>query len=207
MGYNKTQYKAPLGACMAHPPATLGSHMSSSRSTLSSVPRLLVLLAGLGVGAVQADVYTDVTHLLRDGKRAEALGAAQTYIATQPRDPQMRFILGVIQSESGMSADARQTFTLLTQEYPELPEPYNNLAVLLAAQGQFDKAREALEAAIRANPEYATAHENLGDIYAQLAALSYRKSLQLDAAHSGAAPKMALIRQLLAPAQKPAKSP
>jgi Flp pilus assembly protein TadD len=181
--------------------------MSFLRSLLSPLLRLLVLSAGLCAGAAQADVYTDVSLLLRDGKRSEALSAAQTYIAAQPRDPQMRFILGVIQSESGMSADALQTFTLLTQEYPELPEPYNNLAVLLAAQGQFDKAREALEAAIRANPEYATAHENLGDIYARLAALSYSKSLQLDAAHSGAAPKLALIRQLLAPAQKQAKSP
>ena len=181
--------------------------MSSLHSTLSSLSRLLVLLAGFCAGAAYADVYTDVGHLLRDGKRAQALSAAQAYIATQPHDPQMRFLLGVIQSESGNSEQALQTFTLLTQEYPELPEPYNNLAVLLAAQGQFDKAREALETAIRANPEYATAHENLGDIYAKLAALSYGKSLQLDAAHSGAAPKLALIRQLLAPPPKPAKSP
>ena len=119
----------------------------------------------------------------------------------------MRFILGVIQSESGQAAQAMQTFTLLTQEYPELPEPYNNLAVLLAAQNQFDQARSALESAIRANPEYATAHENLGDVYAKLAALSYGKSLQLDPAHSSAAPKLALIRQLLAPASRPPKSP
>jgi tetratricopeptide (TPR) repeat protein len=181
--------------------------MSSLRSRLSFALRWLVLLASLGAAAAQADVYTDVSALLRDGKRVEALNAAQAYIATQPRDPQMRFILGLIQSESGFGADALQTFTLLTQEYPELPEPYNNLAVLLAAQSQFDKAREALEAAIRANPQYATAHENLGDIYAKLAALSYAKSLQLDATHSGAVPKLALIRQLLAPASNAAKSP
>ncbi len=181
--------------------------MSSLRYVLSRLLRLLVLAAGLGTAAAQADVYTDVSHLLRDGKRTQALGAAQTYIASQPRDPQMRFILGVIQSESGMTDDALQTFTLLTQEYPELPEPYNNLAVLLAAQGRFDKAREALEAAIRVNPEYATAYENLGDIYAKMAALSYGHALQRDAAQSTAAPKLALIRQLLASAQKPANPP
>ncbi len=181
--------------------------MSFSRSVLSPLVTLLVLLVGLFAGAAHADVYTDVSQLLRDGKRDEALGAAQAYIASQPRDPQMRFILGVIQSESGQAAQAMQTFTLLTQEYPELPEPYNNLAVLLAAQNQFDQARSALESAIRANPEYATAHENLGDVYAKLAALSYGKSLQLDPAHSSAAPKLALIRQLLAPASRPPKSP
>ncbi len=181
--------------------------MSSLRSTLSPALRLLLLAVAIGAGSARADVYLDVNHLLRDGKRAEALNAAQAYIVTQPHDPQMRFLLGVIQSESGMSSDAIQTYQLLTQEYPELPEPYNNLAVLLAAQSQFDQARVALEAAIRANPEYAIAHENLGDIHVKLAALSYGRSLQTDAAHSGAAFKLEQIRQLLAPANKPAKSP
>ncbi len=177
------------------------------RSVLFSFSTRLALWALLLAGSAQADVYSDVSHLLRDGKRSEALSAAQAYIATQPSDPQMRFILGVIQSESGQSAQALQTFTSLTQEYPELPEPYNNLAVLLAAQNQFEPARAALESAIRVNPEYATAHENLGDVYAKLAALAYAKSLQLDPAQSGAGAKLTLLRQLLTPLSKPPKSP
>lgn len=203
----KRSIKPRLGSLGVHKPHLY--QMSFSRFTfpLSSALRLLVLLAIFCSGTAQADVYSDVNQLLRDGKHGEALAAAQRYIAAKPTDPQMRFLLGMIQSESGHTDDALQTFTVLTQDYPELPEPYNNLAVLLAALGQFDKARDALSMAIRANPDYATAHENLGDVYAKLAAQAYDRSLQLDAAHSGAAPKLLLIRQLLAPAPKLPKSP
>ena len=119
----------------------------------------------------------------------------------------MRFLLGVLQSESGAKEQALKTFTLLTQEYPELPEPYNNMAVLLAGQRQFEPARDALEMALRVNPDYAVACENLGDIYAALAAAAYGRSLALDAAHSTAAPKLSLLHQLLAPRTQPPRGP
>ena len=111
----------------------------------------------------------------------------------------MRFLKGVIQRDSGKTNDAITTFSRLTEDYPELPEPYNNLAVLYAGQSQFDKARTALEMAIRTNPSYATAHENLGDVYAKLASQAYNKALQLDAANAGVPPKLALIRELFSP--------
>jgi len=85
----------------------------------------------------------------------------------------------MILSEQGKSADAINVFQKLTEDYPELPEPYNNLAVLHASAGNYDKARVALERAIRTNPAYATAHENLGDVYAKLASQSYDKAMQL----------------------------
>jgi ketosteroid isomerase-like protein len=114
----------------------------------------------------------------------------------------MRFLKGVIQTESGKPNDAISTFTKLTEDYPELPEPYNNLAVLYAGLSQFDKARAALEMAIRTNPSYATAHENLGDVYAKLASQAYSKALQLDSNNTGVQPKLALIRDLFAPGAK-----
>ena len=152
--------------------------------------------------AVHADDYADVNTLIKAGKLAEALARADQYITTKPRDPQMRFIKGVIQTESGKPADAISTFTQITQDYPELPEPYNNLAVLYAGQSQFDKARAALEMAIRTNPSYATAHENLGDVYAKLASQAYSKALQLDSGNTAVQPKLALIRNLFAPDAK-----
>ena len=85
----------------------------------------------------------------------------------------------MILSEQGKTADAINVFQKLTEDYPELPEPYNNLAVLHASAGNYDKARVALERAIRTNPAYATAHENLGDVYAKLASQSYDKAMQL----------------------------
>lgn len=184
--------------------------LSAGRVSLASVLRILALLATLSISAVYADDYADVNALVRAGKLAEALTKADQYLAGKPRDPQMRFIKGVIQTEAAKPLDAITTFTQITQDYPELPEPYNNLAVLHAGQGQFDKARAALEMAIRTNPSYATAHENLGDVYAKLASQAYSKALQLDGANAGVQPKLALIRTLFAPdakGQKPTAAP
>ncbi|MEO7104833.1 MAG: tetratricopeptide repeat protein [Rhodoferax sp.] len=170
--------------------------MTQSRLTVLGPLRLLTLAAALMFSLAYADEYADVTQLVRNGKLPEALVKADQYLATKPRDPQMRFLKGVIQRDTGKTADAIATFTRLTEDFPELPEPYNNLAVLYAGQSQFDKARTALEMAIRTNPSYATAHENLGDVYAKLASQAYNKALQLDATNVGVPPKLALIREL-----------
>jgi tetratricopeptide (TPR) repeat protein len=168
--------------------------------------RATAMVLGLGLvlaaGSAQADDYADVSRLIRAGQYPEAQAKADQYLAGKPRDPQMRFLKGVIQSESGKPAEAITTFTQITQDYPELPEPYNNLAVLYAGQSQFDKARASLEMAIRTNPSYATAHENLGDVYARLASQAYSKALQLDGANAGVQPKLALIRTLFTAEQK-----
>ena len=170
-----------------------------SRQPVPAVLRMLFLAATLSAGMAHADDYADVSRLIRSGQSAEAMAKAEQYLAAKPRDPQMRFLKGVIQTESGKSSDAIATFTKITEDYPELPEPYNNLAVLYAGQSQFDKARAALEMAIRTNPSYATAHENLGDVYARLASQAYSKALQLDGGNTGVQPKLALIRTLFTP--------
>ncbi len=179
--------------------------MTSSRRSISPLvraARLVAFSAFFSMGLAHADDYSDITTLLKSGKAAEALTKADQRLTTTPRDPQLRFLRGVAQADSGKPSDAIATFTQLTQEYPELPEPYNNLAVLYAGQNQLDKARTALEMAIRTNPSYSTAHENLGDIYAKLAGQAYNKALQLDAKNSAALnPKLALIRNLFAPGQ------
>ncbi|AMM26057.1 tetratricopeptide repeat protein [Variovorax sp. PAMC 28711] len=183
-------------------------HALFSRLSLATALPAALLLALLS-GAVHADDYSDVNVLLRQGKSTEALAKADAYIAGKPRDPQMRFLRGVILTEQGKQADATVAFTQLTQDFPELPEPYNNLAALYAAQSQFDKARAALEMAIRLNPNYATAYENLGDVYARLAAQQYTRAQQFASANATVAPKLTLIRQLFgtptaaAPAQAP----
>ena len=176
------------------------------RALTHNIGQTLCVAAALMAGLAHADEYADVNVLIRAGKFPEALAKADQYIAGKPRDPQMRFIKGVVQTEAGKPADAISTFTQLTQDYPELPEPYNNLAVLYAGQSQFDKARAALEMAIRTNPSYATAHENLGDVYAKLASQAYSKALQLDGSNIGVQPKLALIRTLFAPDAKAQRS-
>lgn len=171
--------------------------MKLARSHFHKTLGLAVLTAALlGAGVARADEYADVNQLLRAGKLTEALNKADQYLAGKPKDPQMRFIKGVVLTEAGRTNEAITTFQKLTEDYPELPEPYNNLAVLYAGQAQFDKARAALEMAIRTNPSYATAHENLGDVYAKLASQAYSRALQLDASNTAVQPKLALIREL-----------
>jgi tetratricopeptide (TPR) repeat protein len=170
--------------------------------------RLLAVAAALACSSPAfADDYGDVGQLIRSGRQADAIAKADQYLAAKPRDPQMRFLKGVAQTDAGRTADAIATFTALNQEYPELPEPYNNLAVIYASQSQFDKARAALELAVRANPSYAVAYENLGDVHAKLAAQSYAKAQQLDPSNTGIAPKLSLIRQLFARTDKAQPSP
>ena len=185
--------------------------MKHARSSVLHPLRLLILTAAMLATSVHADEYADVNQLVRAGKLPEAMVKADQYLAAKPKDPQMRFLKGVIQRDSGKASDAIVTFTRLTEDYPELPEPYNNLAVLYAGQSQYDKARTALEMAIRTNPSYATAHENLGDVYAKLASQAYNKALQLDNTNSAVVPKLALIRELFSPAsakgQRPAAAP
>lgn len=123
--------------------------MTYSSSFVMQSLRLLTLSATLVFSAAHADEYADVSQMVRAGKLPEALIKADQYLAGKPRDPQMRFLKGVIQRDTGKTSDAISTFTRLTEDYPELPEPYNNLAVLYAGQSQFDKARTALEMAIR----------------------------------------------------------
>ncbi len=181
---------------MTHAPSAL-------LRTLHHGARLLALGALLASPLARADTYAEVNQLLRQGKSTQALAQAERYLTDRPRDPQMRFLKGMAQSEGGQSAEAMATFLQLTQDYPELPEPYNNLAVLYAGQGQYDKAREALENAVRTNPSYATAHENLGDVHLRLAAQAYEQALQPNTGNAAAgavAAKLARLRALLAPA-------
>lgn len=154
-------------------------------------------LTALSATPAFADEISDVSKLLRAGQYAEALSKADTYLAQRPRDAQMRFMKGVILTEQNKSPEAIAIFTKLTEEFPDLPEPHNNLAVLYAADGQFEKARAALDKAIRTNPAYATAYENLGDVHAKLASQAYDKALQLDSKNTVAKSKLTLVRSLV----------
>lgn len=144
----------------------------------------------------QTDELQDVNQMLRNGQFDQALARVNSFLAGKPKDARGRFLKGLILAEQNKANDAIKIFTDLTADYPELPGPYNNLAVLYAAQGQYDNARKSLEQAIRTHPSYATAHENLGDIYAKMASQAYDKALQLDKSNVTAQTKLNLIRDL-----------
>ena len=166
---------------------------------------LRALAIGLAIGfaaPVFADNLPEVQRLIKQGQYPQAMEKVDAYLSSRPKDAQGRFLKGLIYTEMNKPADAIAVFTKLSEDYPELPEPYNNLAVLYAQQKQYDKARTALEMAIRTHPSYAIAYENLGDVYAKLASQAYDKALQLDNSNSATQNKLALIRDLISTSGK-----
>lgn len=157
---------------------------------------LVILLNSLVTAHAVTDDYQDARRLFTQGNYGPALDRVDAILSKQPKDARARFLKGLILTEQGKPDEAIGVFTALTQDFPELPEPYNNLAVLYAAKGQDDKARKALEMAIRTHPSYATAHENLGDLYAKMAREAYDKALQLDSTNTSAKSKLALVKEL-----------
>jgi tetratricopeptide (TPR) repeat protein len=149
------------------------------------------------LSSAQVDDLQEAGKLLRAGQHSQALERVNRALAAKPRDAQARFMKGLILTEQGNTKEAVEIFQKLTQDFPDLPEPYNNLAVIYASQGQYDKARASLEQSIRTHPSYATAYENLGDVYAKLASQAYDKALQLDSSNSAAQNKLALVRELV----------
>ena len=164
----------------------------------SPVTLLACALLSIASMAAHADDIQDANKLFKQGQHSQALGKVNGYLAVNPKDAKARFLKGLILTEQGKTTDAINIFSALTGDYPELPEPYNNLAVLYAGQGQYDNAKLALEMAIRTHPSYATAHENLGDIYAKMASQAYDRALQLDRSNTATQTKLAMIQDLFA---------
>lgn len=155
----------------------------------------LVLASILLMPTAHADLAR-AQSLFEQGRAGEALAEVDRLLAQSPDDAETRFLQGIIFADLGRSQQAIEVFAGLTNDYPELPEPYNNLAVLFAEQGEFEKARDALMAAIQTHPSYSTAHENLGDLYAKMAGIAYDRALEEDRANESARLKLSAVNGL-----------
>lgn len=162
---------------------------------------LCALLLCFSLSAAADDIQ-DANKLFKQGQHAQALGKVDAILANKPKDAQARFLKALILTEQGQTDEPARLYTGLSEDYPELPEPYNNLAVLYAGQGQFEKAKVALEKALRTHPSYSTAHENLGDIYAKMASQAYDRALQLDRSKASSTTKLALIKDIYTPSAR-----
>jgi tetratricopeptide (TPR) repeat protein len=165
------------------------------------------VVLGLASISAFANDLVDIQKLMKEARYEEALTKTQAWLAAHPGDAQGRFLKGLIQTELNQTDAAIATFSALAADHPELPEPYNNLAVLYAQKKQYDSARKALEMAIRTHPAYAVAYENLGDVYARLASQAYDKALKYDSSNAAAQKKLSLIKNLGAVAIPPGPSP
>ena len=138
------------------------------------------MFVGLGLSSLSAhaDVYEDVERLLRNGQLEKAAEMGRRHLQTHPQDPQMRLLGSRIQDASGNTDESIATLESLTLEFPELPEPHNNLAVLYARQGRMPEALASLQKAVQARPDYTVAQENLGDLYLSMALKAYAQARQ-----------------------------
>jgi Flp pilus assembly protein TadD len=138
----------------------------------------------------------EIADLMRAGNSEKALERAQAYLEAHARDLQVRFLRAVVLIDLGRQSEATDALEHLTQEFPELPEPYNNLAVLAASQGSLERAERLLQQALAAQPNYVTAQENLGDLYASMSTAAYERAARLDPSSAALKSKLALARDL-----------
>ncbi len=145
----------------------------------------------------RADVYDDVERLIRNGQLERASQASAAHLQKVPQDPQMRLLSSRILEAQGQTAQAMALLESLTLEYPELPEPHNNLAALYARDGRMQDAQDSLNKALLARPDYTVALENLGDVYLSLALQAYQRAASTPTASAVAARKAAAVVPLL----------
>jgi len=160
--------------------------------------RFILLLAGSLVATGTLASVEEARKALEQGNYEQALEAVDSQLRRNRDDAEARFLRGLSLVLLNRDGEATQVFADLVRDHPELPEPYNNLAVLYARAGQYEQARDALETALIKHPSYATAHENLGDVYATMAQAAWKRAQTLDRNNSMLDSKLALIDEALA---------
>lgn len=143
-------------------------------------------------------------ELASEKRYSEAADGLGPLLEQPPGDPQARLLDGILQARAGNLDAAAEVFEALRHDHPELPEPYNNLAVIRALQGRLDDARTILLAVLQRRPD-AVAYANLGDVYTVLARRAYQRARELQP-DGGTHPEPAMDTAF-ALAQTPAASP
>ena len=162
-----------LDPFMRPEPELIAPHQTGLRLWARSLRGALLTGIALISCAALADVYSEVNEKINASQWTAAKALIDRQLQKQPTDPQIRLLQSQMQVAQGQTSPAIATLQALTQEFPELPEPYNNLAVLYAGQQRYEEALSALQLAVRARPDYSLALENLGDVHIALARQSY----------------------------------
>lgn len=162
---------------------------------------LALLCTALAPAAAQRgappDLAARVQEQLRLGQAPAALQTVDAALAGKPGDAALRFLRGVALMDLQRNAQASEVFTALAEEYPELPDPWNNLALLHVRAGQPELARQALQVALRNDPSHRTARLNLGEVHLMLAAQSWQQAAQVAALEPAQLRRLAAVRELL----------
>jgi tetratricopeptide (TPR) repeat protein len=118
-------------------------------------------------------IPSDIEKLVKAKKYPDAIDLINQRLKKTPANVQLRYVKARMQIEMRQWEAAKKTLIEITQQFPELPEPYNNLAALAANQGGWIEARDYLELALKLRPSYTVASANLGEVYIRLGAQAY----------------------------------
>jgi len=132
-----------------------------------------------------SQVADHIQTLLNAGQNQQALALIQAQLKadelrhTPGVDVQLIFLHARALVATGDTNGAEHIYRELTTTYPELPEPWNNLAELYRRRGQIELAEQALQTAILIDPKYGAAYANLADIRLMLARQAYETAARL----------------------------
>lgn len=160
--------------------------VSMPRPSPRSALRIALLLLG-GLHATPwaaSDDVRAVEELLSRGQAQAALQRLEARDRASPAsapasaasvDAELRFLRGVALMDLQRNAEALAWFERMTQDHPELPDPYNNIALLHVRAGRLESARQALETALRNDPSYRVARANIGLVHLMLAVQAWEQ--------------------------------
>jgi Flp pilus assembly protein TadD len=191
----------------SRPPLLCGMSLGARPNGLHRTAAALLMAVAVVLCArpAKADEATEIRALIAQGDLNAALARSDKAVAANPRDPQTRFLNGVVLMDMRRDDDAMALFTRLAQEYPELPDPYNNMALLQARAGRLELARQSLETALRNDPSHPSARANLGQVYLMLAVRAWEQAAATAPMDQPLQRKLVAARALLATPALPAR--
>jgi Flp pilus assembly protein TadD len=172
---------------------------------LPALRRAALALLAFSAMPAHSDAAAEVRELIGRGDLAAALQRAEKAVVADPGDAQLRFLRGVVLMDLHRDTEALALYIEMTQRYPELADPYNNIALLQVRAGHLEQARQALLAALRSDPRHRIARINLGQVELMLALEAWEEAASQGPVDPPLQHRMEAVRALLAEGDRSAR--
>jgi tetratricopeptide (TPR) repeat protein len=172
--------RATDGKLFHDPPAVEGGWKG-----LAKLLEALTPSADTSLPLTASEITSRISRMLDQGQNQQALEIIEKREAqyeaqgTAGTDVQLLFLRARALAALGRHQDAIGVYRHMTTLYPELPEPWNNLASEYVKQEKLDLAQDALTMALSNNPNYGTAQANMGRVQLMLAQRSFQEAARL----------------------------
>lgn len=122
--------------------------------------------------------YKAAESLATNGNPELALKQLEARLVSAPDDAKAAYLKGLILMQLGRADDAERWFKMMQSNFPNLPQPYNALAIIYMGKGDLLSAMNVLQALLAQHPNHRNAQINLANIYLKLAQENYQKALK-----------------------------